>query len=76
MPSGLLVGGSDRGVIRMFDVDRLIKGENSIGELYAKILSRCAGYNKRFLLVARSNSSVSFFYHSNILLDMGYLYSL
>lgn len=29
MPSGLLVGGSDRGVISMFDVDKLIKKEDS-----------------------------------------------
>ena len=33
MPSGLLVGGSDRGVISMFDVDKLIKKEDSKGNI-------------------------------------------
>lgn len=30
MPSGLIVGGSDRGVISMYDADKLIKGEKSL----------------------------------------------
>jgi len=29
MPNGLIVGGSDRGVISMYDANKLIKGENS-----------------------------------------------
>ena len=32
MPNGLLVGGSDRGVISMYDVHKLIKGEKSLGK--------------------------------------------
>ena len=33
MPSGLIVGGSDRGVINMYDAHKLIKGENSLGNI-------------------------------------------
>ena len=36
MPNGLLVGGSDRGVISMYDVHKLIKGEKSLGKIKSK----------------------------------------
>ncbi len=30
MPSGLIVGGADRGVVSMYDANKIIKGENAL----------------------------------------------
>ena len=48
MPNGLLVGGSDRGVISMYDVHKLIKGEKSLGKKKFK-LSEKSRQKKTFI---------------------------
>jgi hypothetical protein len=58
MPSGLIVGGADRGVVSMYDAKKIIKGENAL--IFSQVQSLA---NKLSVFLIFSSVFLSVFPH-------------